>query len=200
MCGPSDTTSHRLLVAHSVTTALLCLLPLLLTLACYALVMRSVWLAREVRTESASEYNRVVLVTFLRLLSLLLTYFPVCLMEVMDVTSGVVPDAARRYVGHLLWLQSAVSPFVTLQDNDFRDKLIVPDHVAGAEGKGPGGRGRRGKEGGVMPDIGSSGGQDGEEHRARNIEQMNQESRRQLQRGISFISSADMKTIRGSND
>ena len=192
-------TSESLLAAQSVTTAVLCALPLLVTMACYVIIMRSVWLAREVRTESASEYNRVVLVTFVRLLSLFLTYFPVSLVEMMDVTSGAGPDAARRYVGHLLWLQSVVSPFVTLQDNDFRGKLMVPKHVAGVEGNGvEGGHGRAGKDGGIMPDIGSSGGQDGEEHRARNIEEMNQESRRQLQRGLSFITSADMRTVRDS--
>ena len=196
--------------------------------------MRSVWLARSVRTESATEYNRVVLVTFVRLLTLVLTYLPLCAVAVADVAPGVVPDPARRLVGHLLWLQSVLSPFVTLQDNDFRDKLMVPRHAAGLEaggaaatskngvgrhhhhhhrhrhggrnGKDPGsggggeGGGGAGGEGGVTPDIGSSGGPDGEEHRARNIEEMKAESRRQLQRGLSFITSSDMRTIRGSTE
>ncbi|KAL8588453.1 hypothetical protein ACOMHN_024555 [Nucella lapillus] len=201
-CRADDSTAESLLIARSVTTAVLCLLPLLISALCYTIVIRSVWLAREVRTESASEYNRVIFVTLLRLLSLVLTYLPVCLVFIAEVRSGLIPEAAHWVLGHFLWLQSVLSPFVTLQDNDFREKMMVPNKHA------PGGGGGVHKNGvgedggvGVMPDIGSSGGQDGEEHRARNLQELNREMRRsQLQRGLSFITSADMHTIRGSSD
>ena len=203
-CRADDSTAEELLAVRSVTTAVLALLPLLLTAGCYSVIMRSVWLAKEVRTEAASEYNRVIAVTFVRLLSLVVTYLPVCLLVVVEVRAGVVGGEAHHYLGHLLWMQSVASPFITLQDNDFREKIMVPNQhaprPAAANNNNNGTAGASPVPGRVLPDIGSSGGQDGEEHRARNLREMRRENRKsQLQRAISFITSADLRTIRNSS-
>lgn len=184
---------------QSVETALICTVPITLTAIFYGLILRSVWKAREVRQECLAEYNRAIAVTLTRVVTLTLTYFPLSLVLILDAKSGLIPDTVHRYIGFLYCAQSVISPFVTLQDNDFRQKFIQSKngHVA----KSPR-NGTEGNEAGpsMSPEIEIVAGAGGQDENVSNTKTRRERFPPPFERALSFFTSSDLRSIPYSNE
>lgn len=182
-------TPHEILRARSAEAGLVATLPLLITVAFYAIVVRSVWRARGVRRDALAEYNRAIIVTIIRIATFLLTYLPVTLVMIFDIQPDIISNAGYHYLSYLFWAQSIVSPYVTLQDNDFREKMFMNNKDTQRNGN------RADAREVVLQDLDRTIGPEPEDD-AR--ERKRGKSFRMFQRAISFITSADLRTVRGS--